>query len=303
MRHLLLVLLSLSLIVGSSARAAEEHLEDPYDIMSDKNEPRNHMGLTAEATEIAEALNITSLVTELQRLKQVTNNDANNVQLLSKRVQVLERLFMAQMEMQRVMAEIDSEVTRANEQRAVLEARRDKAITLNSVANMFAGGGLGAFGNSLQFMSNEIPGEVCELVSGVAAAGLSAYAIKQQGGSRSTLSKAPNMLAQLFGIDASAHTTYPPMVWRYLNSIPPNHTESKLTRKDLLIRKWERYERIDRRGPHSQHKIQLLTGTVPQQRAVTIDLLDDRAAMLADLRAEVSSMSHGLLELMTAINS
>jgi hypothetical protein len=303
LRHLLLAILCLSLISHTPAFAAEGGLEDPSEILSDKNEPVNHMGLTAEAAEMAEALNITPLVTELQTLKRQINNDTTNVQLLSKRVQVLERLFMAQMEMQRVMAEIDSEVTKADEMRSFLETRRDRAITLNSVANIFAGGGLGAFGNALQFMSNEVPGEICELVSGTAAAGLSAYAIKQQSGSRQTLNRAPNMLAQLFGCEGSPHTTYPAMVWKYLNSVPPNAT-AKLTRKELLFRKWERYERIDHRGkPQAEHKIELLAGVVPQQRAVTIDLLDDRAAMLADVRAAVSSMSHGLLELMTAINS
>jgi hypothetical protein len=305
LRKLLLVILSIVFFSGSTVFAVTP-LEDDLDIMGgDKGEPVNSMGLTAEAAEVANDLNIMPLVAELQTLKQQTKDNPNNVQLLSLRTQLVERLFMSTMEMQMVMAEIDSEVTRTNEIKAYLESRRDKAIRLNNIANFVTGGGLGVLGNALQYMPNEFSGETTELVAGVVTMGLAGAAIKQQNGEKQSLDRAPNMLAQLFDREsASSHTRYPPAVWKYLNAVPPTHGKATLTRRQLLFRKWERFERIEHRGnPASERKIELLAGTVPQRRAVTIDLLDDRSAMLTDLRAEISSMSHGLLELMRACSS
>jgi hypothetical protein len=305
LRHLLLVIILLSTFAGRIAYA-DDSLDDPYDIMAgDKNEPVNTMGLTAEAAEIANDLNIMPLVAQLQSVKQQSKDNPTNVQLLSLRTQLMERLFMATMEMQMVMAEIDTEVTRSNEIKALLENRRDRSIRLNNIANFVTGGGLGVLGNALQYMPNEFSGETVELVAGAVTMGLAGAAIKQQNGQRQSLEKAPNMLAQLFDrqSEVTAHGRYPHPIWKYLNSVPPG-AKSTLTRREILFRKWERFERIERRGsPASEHKIELLAGVVRQHRTVTIDLLDDRAAMLSDLRAEISSMSHGLMELMRACSS
>src|SRR5439155_17249218 len=193
--------------------------------------------------------------------------------------------------------------TRADEMKAYLEGRRDKAMRLNNVATFATAGGLGVLGNAVQYGSNEIPGETIELIAGGVAMALSGAAFRQQNGEKRTMDRSPNMLAQFFDRPAAAHTIYPASVWKYLNSPPPSSGKSA-TRKDLLIQKWERFERIERRGtPAAERKIELLAGTVPQRRTVTIDLLDDRSAMLSDLRAEISSMSHGLFELLRACRS
>jgi hypothetical protein len=55
--------------------------------------------------------------------------------------------------------------------------------------------------------------------------------------------------------------------------------------------------------PRGRQKVQFLTSSVSAQRALTIDLLADRAAMLSDVRATVSLMKRDLSKLMLAMKS
>ena len=50
-------------------------------------------------------------------------------------------------------------------------------------------------------------------------------------------------------------------------------------------------------------EIELLTSSISQQRSLTIDVLDDRGAMLADVRAQVSLIKRDLSKLMLALRS
>src|SRR5262249_22759431 len=99
------------------------------------------------------------------------------------------------------------------------------------------------------------------------------------------------------------HSDYPAEIWAYLNAAPPTEP-GDATRRERLIKQWAdsgRIETGDTKKAH--HKIELLTSGVSEQRPLAIDLLNDRAAMLADVRVRVALMKRDLSKLLLALRS
>jgi len=77
----------------------------------------------------------------------------------------------------------------------------------------------------------------------------------------------------------------------------------KVTRRDQLIAKWQKEGKV---GPDnsikSQRKVEALSGTSSQTVKLGISELDDRVAMLMDVRARVSLMKRQLSEIMRSVS-
>jgi len=54
-------------------------------------------------------------------------------------------------------------------------------------------------------------------------------------------------------------------------------------------------------SPQSKPKVALLTGTDAADKKLNMDLLSERAAMLADVRDEASAMKRVLAEILSAV--
>ena len=261
--------------------------------------------LSPGAEEVASEIGVTPLIERLYRLpEQRGTGGTMSLEALSLRQEITEAVVGASLEVDGIIAEIDSEQAQINAIRADLEARRDHAINLNTIANIVASGFTGVVGTALQFKSS-----TANLGNGIGVAGagistlLSLIGLRQQRGGRKSLGVAPNLLAKLFDRKPEFHSDYPSEVWTYLNAVPP--TESgKETRRALLIRRWTELGRIESiETEKGRRKIEFLTSSISQQRPLTIDLLDDRGAMLADLRAQVSLIKRDLSKLMLALRA
>jgi len=111
------------------------------------------------------------------------------------------------------------------------------------------------------------------------------------------------MLAKLFDRPTEFHSDYPQEVWAYLNAAPPAEPGDG-TRRERLIKQWADIGRIEAGDTRkAQQKVELLTSGVSDQRPLAIDLLNDRAAMLADVRARVALMKRDLSKLVLALRS
>lgn len=260
--------------------------------------------LSPGAQEVASEIGVTPLIERLYRLPERSTGGTMSLEALSLRQEITEAVVGSSLEVDGIIAEIDSEQAQINAIRADLEARRDHAINLNTIANIVASGFTGVVGTALQFKNS-----TANLGNGIGVAGagistlLSLIGLRQQRGGRKSLGVAPNLLAKLFDRRPEFHSDYPSEVWTYLNSVPP--TESgKETRRALLIKRWSDLGRIESsETERGRRKIELLTSSISQQRSLTIDLLDDRGAMLADLRAQVSLIKRDLSKLMLALRT
>src|SRR5262249_53090473 len=108
---------------------------------------------------------------------------------------------------------------------------------------------------------------------------------------------------KFFDRKSEFHSDYPDEIWAYINNVPPNEP-GQGTRKEQLIKQWLDVGRIDQLdNAKSQQKIDLLTSSISQKRGLSIDALNDRAAMLNDVRARVSLMKRDLSKLMLALRA
>ncbi len=206
---------------------------------------------------------------------------------------------------QEVMTEIDSEITEARDAMAMMSDKRDKAIRLNSIANIASNGLMSTAGTLLQMPEtlSESSGEVLESGATAISGILGVIALRQQNGGKLSSEIQPNMLAKVFKRPNDKITEYPDVVWNYLNAPLAGSLDGK-TRRELLIQGWEDLGRIP---PHDSPKGRLyirdLAGTVRQKGTVTLNMLDDRAAMLDDLRSAIGHIYKDLLSVMLALRA
>ena len=260
--------------------------------------------LSPGATEMARQLGLMSQIERLYRLPESERGSGTvmSLEALSLRQDITEAVIACSLEVDGVVAEIDGELSQVVAIRDQLESRRDHALTLNTIANVVASGFGGIVGTALQFNNN-----TANLGNGIGVIGagvstvLSLIGLRQQRGGKGSLGVAPNLLAKLFDKKPEFHSDYPTEVWTYLNAVAPTDTR-KETRRALLIKRWTDLGHIDSSGtPKAQRKIELLTSSISQQNQLTIDLLNDRAAMLNDVRAVVSLMKRDLSKLVLAL--
>jgi hypothetical protein len=263
--------------------------------------------LSPGALEAAKVFGIADLVDQLYRLSETTRQQPQStpsLEALMLRQEITEAVVTASLEVDGLLAEIDSESAQISAIRAELESRRDRAINLNTIANIVAGAVSGVAGTALQFKSNTAnTGNAI----GVAGAGISTVlsfiGLRQQRGGKRALGVAPNLLAKVLDRKPEFHSDYPEDIWNYLNSVPPAEQGSE-TRRARLLKRWTELGRLENASsPKAQHKIDLLTSSVSEQRALSIDVLVDRGAMLADVRAQVSLINRDLSKLMLAVKS
>lgn len=278
------------LLVPPSSQAAS--VESPESVSKYHRRVRD---LSAGAEQVSQIVGIGD---DLEALRQLRDIDPSNVEGQLKRLNIrqtmMEDLLTQSFEIRRVIAELDQEMAEADDLRAYLERRRDKAIRLNTIANFLSGGITGIIGGSLDMADvNRYAPISIDTGEGIVQTSIALLALKQQNGERKLMEGMPNKLAKV--LDLSPSSDYPENVWKFLNTAAPNHTQ---TRKQVLVEHWAKSGMIEKakmrgRKDHLAH----LAGNSPKV-VISIDLLDARAAMLSDLKACISEMDVYLSELL-----
>ncbi len=232
-------------------------------------------------------------------------SDPDTIRILLLRQEITETILASTIDLRVVIAHIDEEGSTYSGLKAYLEDRRDRAIRRNTTANFLSNGALTMASNGWEIPPGETPetiGAMIGAVAGGVTTGISAWALKINGGEKRSAQTAPNMLAKFFNQPTDTNHDYPKEIWRFLTDAQPL-SPNRESRKEKLLKRWIENKRVEQiNTPQGKQRLALLCGTVPQVKSVTIDLLDDRVAMLADVKATVSLMFAQLLELMRAIH-
>jgi hypothetical protein len=251
------------------------------------------------------------ILPHLEKLQQLSERDKRrrgeptSPETTTLRLEVVEVVVTTMLQCQEVIGQIDSEIAEANESAALIATKRDKVIKLNNLAVLFANGIISYTGTMLQMPEtiSEQPGEVLEAGASAMSAGLGALGMIQQSGMKLSCGIRPNMLAKVFKRPNTEETEYPDVIWSYLNEPLPGVTGGR-TRRELLIERWEKIGHLpdDHKDKERAYK-RVVAGTVEQKKTVTLNMLGDRVAMLADLRATVSQIYKELLNLMLTVRA
>lgn len=263
---------------------------------SDADVKPPHTCLTATAHDIATQIDALPLVEKLEH-----GSPATELEQLRISQNLNTSVIIASLQVRDVVARIERELAMINRLRGLLEDRRDRAIKLNSIENIGASGAMSEIANGSTFMSSQTTGNVVNLVAGAATIGLGTWALRQQSGAKQRITVKPNMLAKIFNHPVDKNSEYPPVVWNYLNSAP---VDSSQTRLQALMDRWRKYKVIPNTtvGAVAQRRLAILTNSGNTTTA-TIDIFNDQADMLFDLRTEVYQLDRDLLDLMQCVQT
>lgn len=269
------------------------------------NEDEERFKLPPNALEMARIINVEPAIVRLSRLtstKDLSADPGAALEGLLLRQQITDAVVAASLNVDSVLDEIEYERQQTEELRNVLRSQRDRAIGTTNVAVLAVGTGLGIVSGLLQF--SKTTSSVGNAI-GFAAGGISTlFSIRSfrqvQGGKRPPW-VLPNMLAAFLGQPEGQHNHYPDDIWAYLNGVPPGEA-SQASRREQMLAEWVAEGRIGiLDSPQSKRTIMLLTSTDATDKNLKTELLNERAAMLADLRNRVSLMKHDLRDLIRGL--
>ena len=200
------------------------------------------------------------------------------------------------------IAQIDNEIAQSNEIRGYLSDKRDKAVNRANLLSIVSAGTLGATSAGLQLLSGENKASsIVGIAAGVVSSSLAISGIRAQKGGTRIFDFNSNTLAELFGRPALGDSRYDAIVWSFLNDAAPTDQEG-LTRKECLIRTWIALKRTDPPSSSAgKDKIDRVTSQPSDKLPLTIDDLEDRSAMLEDVRAKVSFFKRDLAALLLSL--
>jgi hypothetical protein len=215
---------------------------------------------------------------------------------------IYERVMMASLQVDATTASIDNEIARSTEVRGFLVDKRDRNVTRANLLSALLGGGLSATSAGLQLSWKQTNAIVATGVAGGAiSAGLGLYGIRAQRGGTRTLDAESNLLAQFFNRPELPSSHYPPLIWQFLSEVAPTDPDH-LIRRERLIRTWLELKRLDSLTTDSGRiKIEHVTSMPDQHVTLTVDDLEDRIAMLQDVRAKLSYLKRDLAALLASL--
>ena len=188
------------------------------------------------------------------------------------------------------IAQLDQERTAVAGAQAFVASGYARRVTGWNVAALIVGNSTTIIGTAMQFdgTTQAYAGDAIILGGAAAATACSIVALTRKSQAGVPHAVATNYLAPLFGEKPTADSVLPAPVWRYLDT--PLAGEPASLRSQLLER-WARRGTVPRdRSPAALSKIGLLTRPLSARQVVSAEVLDDRAEMLADLRARVAGM-------------
>jgi hypothetical protein len=242
---------------------------------------------------------------EVSRLRELATNrgsvggHVDRWEILWLHQHISERIMAASLQVDATIAQIDNEIATADEVHGYLSDRRDKTVNRANLFGILLGGGLSATSSVLQLSTNlDTVSSALDIAGGSASVGFALMGIHAQKGGSSRFDFNSNMLAEFFDRPTLPTSQYPATVWAFLNEPSPTSPEH-LTRKAQLLKTWVVVQRIG--SLSNVDKIDRVTSQPSEMLKLSIDDLEDRAAMLQDVRARISFLKRDLGNLLASL--
>ena len=261
--------------------------------------------LSYQAKEAAELLGVEKQIERLLELKNQGDLEAYNAEAVKLQLSLSRKLMSTGLELRKVSAHFDREITFEQQALDKLIRERDLAVAITTNANFLQLSILSIIiDGPLEQTKNPhriLNGNRLNIVSGLTVGGLALLAlIEQKGWHRRTPVQA-NLLGQTLGLEAPEEKRLPSSLWTYLNN--PSNLDSPLTRRAKLMEYWKS-SKVLPVNINRPATVQQLAACGPRhhQRGETIKLITARITMLFDLRAMVERFNNGLVELLQALD-
>lgn len=232
----------------------------------------------------------------LQTMRQPASTD-RTAQLAAQQ-HIIALVTAASLAVDATTGQIDEEIAETHELQNFLAARRQREIDLLNLVSLGIGGTLGTASAALGLTPHTQASGVVGIISGTSITALSVLGLHLQPGGKAVLEARSNMLCHVFDLPSDQNNFYPQLIQDFMARPAP---EDPLTRKQHLIAAWVRLGRIPPPTSEKGHlKVVRLASVPPQNARLSISDLDDRQAMLYDMRARIMYLKRDLALLMTA---
>lgn len=269
--------------------------------------------LSPVAREMCDIAGVTPVLIELQNVQQSSPADAAATAEKKQRIiyirEKLNSLIQAtNLQINSTRGKVDKAIAVADEARALLTERRNRLTHRNSQINLFSGGVTKIVGYSMALSPiTDIPTNVLEVFDGTVQTSLSTLALRQERQEAKLEHGLPPILDS-FLTEKQTSIYFPQSVWRYFSDTAPGGNVSSVmdgpapsqpsvagtgTRRQRLISDWQRTGVIVKARVHNPE--------AKTKRNVTIELLDQRMAMLSDMKSLIEEMHFGLMEVANAV--
>jgi hypothetical protein len=244
----------------------------------------------------ARLIGVQSEIDQLQKLSGSTAPD--RWQILWLHQHISEKVMAASLQVDATIAQIDNEIATCNEVRGYLSDRRDRTVVRANLLSSLVGGAVSTVSSGLGLSDNlSKPSNAVGVAAGAFSTGFALIGIHERNGGSLSFDFPANMLAEFFDRPTLPNSTYPPIVWNFLNEGSPN-LPAGVTRKQNILQTWVQVKRID---SLDSKEIDFLTSQPSQNLKLTIDDYEDRAAMLQDVRARISYLKRDLGTLLSSL--
>ncbi len=253
--------------------------------------------LAAEQT--AEAIGLKPVYDRLKEL-YAHPDTADRWELLYLQQQAMLRISTASLQVDASAEQVDSEIAEIKELENYLTTRRDSRVLKANLTALLIGGVAGTASSALGFTAHDSAAAALGIVGGAGTTLFSLAALHLSRGESRELMAQSNMLSKVFAHPSDANNVYPPVVVSFMDGVAPND-EDGFSRQDRLIHNWVELGRIpDPKLPEGQERVNHVTSLPGQHVPQTISDLEDRQAMLYDLRVRLNYIK---LDLAILLNS
>lgn len=273
--------------------------EDQFDIFDrPTNAPLIRNGsqgeLSAQARQLIKELALQSTFDRLQSEKD-TDHSEPSLDYLRLQCAASRRIQKASLQIQETFANIDGDIAQNNMLLAYASTKQERAERLANVATFLTIGTFGALESA--FGRQAEVSDVFGLVGAGSSIALPLLALKPMHFSNPRFNQPrTNMLASIFD-DKKLGDGYEPVVWHYLNSVPPQ-SQANNTRREMLLNSWRAYRSFKQLKEDSSSKIfREIVEAPSKENRLTVDALKTRAQLLLDVRALVQALYRDLAEL------
>jgi hypothetical protein len=274
----------------------------PLLLAQGKPRSASDMELPLSAEQTAEAIGARSLYDQLRTLAAHPET-TDRLELLTLQQQVLLQVTSASLQVDASAEAVDAEIAEVKELENYMSSRRDLRVSRLNMMALILGGAAGTASSAFGFTSHDQTAAVLGVLGGAAATTLSLAGLHVSRGESRELMVQSNMLSEVFAHPSDVNNVYPKVVVSFMDTVAPND-EDGLSRQDRLIRNWVELKRIpDPKTPEGHQKVDRLVSLPGQKIPQTIADLDDRQAMLYDLRVRLSYMKLDLAILLASLTN
>lgn len=280
--------------------------EDPEIAPSDTSPARTLDTLSIEAQDTAKKLGLWSTLVEFDAIRRrKTAGNQVSPDFLEARQNLMVSVMIVSQDVRTFVHFLEEEIAKADSINAMIAARRDRALKLNTYGDLLSGGVTGIVSGGLAIADvNHLSYDTIDTIEGFIQTGLAIMSLREQKGEKRIEKGIPNILSRLFEPEKGPSAAYPDCVWKFLNS-PASHASGSQTRRENLINRWSKHgfcvshhHKYHRRGnPVNERQARITNASMANYR-VTAELVEDRTAMLHELRSTVTRLDVIMLEIL-----